>query len=134
MIYMLDTNTVSDVIRKDPNVIRQLKSLSPESICLSGITAAEIIYGLEKRQSTKLNQVMYPFLEAVTIHDWHYGVAQCYGKLRAKMEKQGFVMGALDLMIAAHAISENCTLVTSDNAFKMVPDLVIQNWREKHNI
>ena len=50
------------------------------------------------------------------------------------MEKQGFVMGALDLMIAAHAVSENCTLVTSDNAFKMVPDLVIQNWREEHNI
>lgn len=77
---------------------------------------------------------MYPFLEVVTINDWHYGVAQCYGKLRAKMEKQGFVMGALDLMIAAHAVSENCTLVTSDNVFKMVPDLIIQNWREEHNI
>lgn len=50
---------------------------------------------------------MYPFLEAVTIHDWHYGVAQCCGKLHiAKMEKQGFIMGALDLMIAAHAISK----------------------------
>lgn len=55
MIYMLDTNTVSDVIRKDPNVIRQLKSLSPESICLSGITAAEIIYGLEKLERHIIN-------------------------------------------------------------------------------
>ncbi|OOF67230.1 VapC toxin family PIN domain ribonuclease [Rodentibacter sp. Ppn85] len=126
-MYMLDTNTVNDIVRKEPNVIRQLKSLSLESICISGITAAEIIYGLEKRQSTKLNQVMYPFLEVITIYDWHYGVAQCYGKLRAKMENQGFVMGALDLMIAAHAVSENCTLITSYNAFKMLPNLVIQN-------
>ncbi|OOF52323.1 type II toxin-antitoxin system VapC family toxin [Rodentibacter trehalosifermentans] len=129
-MYMLDTNTVSDIVRKEPGVLKRLKSISPNSICISGITAAEIIYGLEKRQSIKLNQVIHPFLEAITIYDWHYSVAQCYGKLRAKMEKQGFVMGSLDLMIAAHALAENCTLVTSDKAFNMVPDLVIQNWRE----
>ena len=46
------------------------------------------------------------------------------------MEKQGFIMGTLDLMIAAHALTENCTLVTSDKAFNMVPELIIQNWRE----
>lgn len=130
MMYMLDTNTVSDIVRKDPGVLKQLQSISPKNICISGITAAEIIYGLEKRQSSKLNRVLLPFLDAITIYDWHYSVAQHYGKLRAKMEKQGFVMGTLDLMIAAHALAEDCTLVTSDKAFKMVPDLVIQNWRE----
>ena len=55
MMYMLDTNTVSDIVRKDIGVLKQLKSISPNNICISGITAAEIIYGLEKRQSTKLN-------------------------------------------------------------------------------
>lgn len=130
MMYMLDINTVSDIVRKDIGVLRHLKSISPNNICISGITAAEIIYGLEKRQSTKLNQIMLPFLEAVTIYDWHYSVACCHGKLRAQMEKQGFIMGTLDLMIAAHALTENCTLVTSDKAFNMVPELIIQNWRE----
>ena len=52
MMYMLDTNTVSDIVRKDIGVLKQLKSISPNNICISGITAAEIIYGLEKRQST----------------------------------------------------------------------------------
>lgn len=127
---MLDTNTISDIVRKEPNVLKQLQLLSPDNICISSVTAAEIFYGLEKRQSTKLNQLMSSFLEAITICDWDYDVACQYGKLRAKMEKQGCVMGSLDLMIAAHAVSENCILVTNDKAFKMVPDLVVQNWRE----
>lgn len=129
-MYMLDTNTVSDIVRKEPNVLKQLQAISPNNICISAVTAAEVIYGLEKHQSTKLNRILHPFLEAVAIYDWGYSVAQCYGKLRAKMEKQGFVMGALDLMIAAHALTKDCILVTSDKAFKMVPDLVIENWRE----
>lgn len=130
MMYMLDTNTVSDFIRKEPNVIAKLKSCSPEKLCISNVTAAELLYGLEKRQSVKLNAVIYPFLASITVYDWDYTIAEYYGKLSAKMEKQCCVIGTLDLMIATHAVAKKCTLVTSDKAFQMVPDLIVQNWRE----
>lgn len=45
-------------------------------------------------------------LDAVSVYHWGSVAAETYGKLRANMEKKGQVMGALDMLIAAHALSE----------------------------
>jgi tRNA(fMet)-specific endonuclease VapC len=56
-------------------------------------------------------------------------VAQHYGKLRVHLEKQGTPIGSLDMLIAAHALSTGCILITNNvKEFERVPNLRINNW------
>lgn len=68
------------------------------------------------------------FLNTITICDWDSDAASTYGELRAAMEKKGKVMGDLDQLIAAHAISRGTTIVTNDRAFRMVQELAVEDW------
>ncbi|WP_118790482.1 type II toxin-antitoxin system VapC family toxin [Haemophilus haemolyticus] len=127
-MYMLDTNTVSYFFRKVPSVIERLRLLNPEILCISSVTAAELFYGVAKRNNLQLSQFLDVFLSAISILEWDTKTAEIYGTLRAEMEKEGKVMGVQDQMIAAHALANECVLVTSDKAFEFVPNLILENW------
>lgn len=128
-MYMLDTNTVSYFFRKVPSVVERLKQLNPEILYISSVTAAELFYGVAKRNNLQLSQFLDTFLSAISILEWDMKTAEIYGKLRAEMEKEGKVMGVQDQIIAAHALANECVLVTSDKAFEFVPNLILENWR-----
>lgn len=128
-MYMLDTNTVSYFFRKVPSVVERLRQLNPEILCISSVTAAELFYGVAQRNNLQLSQFLDTFLSAISILEWDTKTAEIYGKLRAEMEKEGKVMGVQDQMIAAHALANECVLVTSDKAFEFVPNLILENWR-----
>ncbi|WP_118775994.1 type II toxin-antitoxin system VapC family toxin [Haemophilus haemolyticus] len=127
-MYMLDTNTVSYFFRKVPSVIERLRLLNPEILCISSVTAVELFYGVAKRNNLQLSQFLDAFLSAISILEWDTKTAEIYGTLRAEMEKEGKVMGVQDQMIAAHALANECVLVTSDKAFEFVPNLILENW------
>lgn len=129
-MYMLDTNTMSYFFRKVPSVVERLQQLNPDLICISSVTAAELFYGVTKRNNQQLSRFLDVFLSIITILEWDTKTAEIYGKLRAEMEKEGKVMGVQDQMIAAHALANECVLVTSDDkAFSFVPNLILENWR-----
>ena len=128
-MYMLDTNTVSYFFRKVPSVVERLRLLNPEILCISSVTAAELFYGVAKRNNLQLSQFLDTFLSEISILEWDTKTAEIYGKLRAEMEKEGKVMGAQDQMIAAHALANESVLVMSDKAFEFVPNLILENWR-----
>lgn len=128
MTYMLDTNTVSYFLRQHPQIVARISAVPPSSISISSITEAELLFGVEKRKNKALKAAVMGFLDAVSIYDWDSVAAETYGKLRASMEKKGHVMGALDMLIAAHALSEKTTLITSDRAFYGVAGLQVQDW------
>jgi len=128
MRHMLDTNIVSYLFKKHPGVVTRMAYLTPGDVCISSITEAELLYGAEKKQSSELKETILSFLETITICDWDSGAAATYGELRAAMEKKGKVMGDLDQLIAAHAISRGTTIVTNDRAFGMVQDLRVEDW------
>lgn len=128
-MYMLDTNTMSYFFRKVPSVVERLQQLNPDLICISSVTAAELFYGVTKRNNQQLSRFLDVFLSIITILEWDTKTAEIYGKLRAEMEKEGKVMGVQDQMIAAHALANECVLVTSDKAFSFVPNLILENWR-----
>lgn len=130
-MYMLDTNTVSHLFRRHPNVLVNIQQVKPSDVCISSITEAELLYGIAKRQSKTLKATVAAFLDSVTLQAWDSEAAECYGKLRAKMEKKGHVMGALDQLIAAHALSLGAILVTNDKAFSMAPALSIEDWTKE---
>ena len=128
MMYMLDTNTVSYLFRQHPKVMEKLAQTRPVEVCISSITEAELLYGVAKRKSKPLTAAVQGFLETVSVYPWDSEAAKTYGQLRAAMEKKGKVMGQLDQLIAAHALSRNATMVTSDRAFAMVGSLPVEDW------
>lgn len=130
MLHMLDTNIVSHLVRQHPEVVNRYSHITPEKMCISSVTEAELLYGVAKKQNNKLHETIMEFLKTITICDWDNAAAATYGELRAAMEKKGKVMGDLDQLIAAHAISRGTTIVTNDRAFGMVLDLTVGDWTQ----
>src|SRR5262245_54931300 len=129
MKFMLDTNICIYVIKKHPeNVLKKLTTLEIGDVCLSSITLAELMYGVQKSQhqqknKTALDEVtspleIMPFDEEAAVH---------YGHVRGHLEKKGTPIGSLDMMIAAHAQCLNTILVTNNaKEFSRIPNLKIE--------
>jgi tRNA(fMet)-specific endonuclease VapC len=97
---------------------------------ISSITLSELLYGVSKSSRPEQNQLaLTQFIAPLEILPYGDDAAQYYGDLRAHLEKQGTPIGSLDMLIAAHALSIACTLVTNDEKeFNRIPNLNIENW------
>ena len=131
-LYMLDTNTVSYLIKGRSPAARKrfVEVLGHAGIALSAITEAEIRYGLERKPGARrLREDFEDFCAAVEVLSWHSAAAQVYARLRAQLESSGKSLGSLDMLIAAHALTVGAVLVTGDKAFlQTVPVIAIENW------
>jgi tRNA(fMet)-specific endonuclease VapC len=131
MKLMLDTNTCIYIIkRKPPDVIERFYQTEISQIGISSITLSELFYGVSKSSKPEQNQVaLTQFIAPLEILPYGDESAQYYGDLRAHLEKQGTPIGSLDMLIAAHALSINCTLVTNnEKEFIRISNLKIENW------
>lgn len=129
--YLLDTATCIYIIKKSPaKVLNKLKRTHPSQIHISSITLAELEYGVFKSQFPEKNQMaLLKLVSPIKILDFDDNAAVCYGEIRADLEKNGKIIGAMDLMIAAHAKSEEMILVTNNTKeFKRVSGIKIENW------
>lgn len=127
--YMLDTNTISYLIKEYPSVVRHVLRTPMASLCISSITEGELQFGLAKRPDAKrLHKAVEELLLRVDVLPWNSFVAKRYGKLRAAMELKGKILGSLDMLIAAHAIEVGAVLVTNDKAFNQISELSIEDW------
>ena len=129
MRYMLDTNICIYIIKHKPEkVFRELKKHNPSEVCISSVTYAELIHGVEKSAAVEKNRLA---LSNIEILNFDVNAANCYGKIRANLEKKGTPIGPLDMMIAGHAQSLDYTVVTNNvKEFSRVTDLNIINWAE----
>jgi tRNA(fMet)-specific endonuclease VapC len=129
--YMLDTDTCSYIMkRSQPPVLKRLQAVDVGDVCMSVITKAELLYGVEvsprRVQDAAALAAFLPYVEAVDFSD---DAALHYAEIRANLKKRGALIGANDLLIAAHARALGLTLVTNNTAeFERVDDLVIENW------
>ena len=131
MRYMLDTNICIYVIKHKPETVSQkLQNTNPEDVCISSVTYAELVHGVEKSAAVEKNRLALSMLLAnMEILDFDVDAADCYGKIRAVLEKKGTPIGPLDMMIAAHAQSLGYTVVTNNvKEFSRVSALRIENW------
>lgn len=127
--YLLDTNTVSHLVRQHPLVALRVVAVPMASLCISAITEGELVYGLAKRpDATRLQAVVQQFLLRVDVLLWDRAAARRYGALRALMESKGQTLAPLDMQIAAHALSVGAVLVTNDYVFKQVAGLRLEDW------
>ena len=128
---MLDTNICIYIIKRKPeNVINRLQKTPVAHIGISTITLSELEYGVMKSAKPERNKVaLAEFLAPISIMAYDDDAAQHYGRIRAYLEKHGTPIGSLDTLIAAHARSLQCTLVTNNEAeFSRIPELKIANW------
>ena len=128
---MLDTNMCSYILRGTSRAARgKLAALKPDEIaCISAITEGEIRYGLAKHPNPTLHAAIESFLTRIRVLPWGRDEAVAYGELRARQERSDKPLGNMDILIAAHAISNGAVLVTRDRAFAQVENLAgVVNW------
>ena len=131
MKFMLDTNTCIYIIkRKPPHVIERFRRTEISQIGISSITLSELLYGASKSAKPEQNRIaLTQFIAPMEILSYDDEAAQYYGDLRTHLEKQGAPIGSLDMLIAAHALSIACTLITNnEKEFIRIPNLKIDNW------
>ena len=128
---MLDTNICIYIIKNKPQSVREkFKEFDVGDLSLSSITVSELYYGAYKSQHIEKNLLaLEHFLKPFNILEYDLKASIEYGKVRASLEKSGKTIGGLDMMIAAHAKSQDMILVTNNlKEFERVDDLVIDNW------
>ena len=124
---MLDTNAVRALV--DGYSPRLDVLFAEQRCCLSAIVVAEIRYGLEKNALTaRKRQLVESALARLEVLPWTDACAVVYGRLRALQARKGRPLGLMDLLIASHALSEGCVLVSADQAFAHVDELSLEAW------
>ena len=130
-MYMLDTNICIYIIKKRPlGLLKKFNTIQEDRLSISVVTYAELQYGVERSSSKKLNQrIVIDFVSLLNVLSWDMDAARYYGKIRAYLEKNGTPIGNMDLMIAAHALSQKYTLVSNNlKEFKRIKNLKYENW------
>lgn len=132
MKYLLDTNICIYIINEKPKkVLEKFERYPVHEFGMSSITHAELQYGVQKSKQKGQNQnALDEFLTPLTILPFHgRNVVVHYGKLRAALESKGRIIGPLDMLIAAHALSLNMTIISNNiKEFSRVPGLKCENW------
>jgi len=132
-VYMLDTDISSYIMKRTHDtVLRRLRKVAVSDVCISAITKAELMYGVEvspRRQ--KDEAALDEFLRYVEVLDYPALAATDYATIRADLKARGTMIGGNDLLIAAHALSIGLTLVTNNTReFSRVQNLKIENWAD----
>jgi tRNA(fMet)-specific endonuclease VapC len=128
---MLDTNTISHLVREHRTVAKRVTAVPMASLSISAITEGELLFGLARRPEAKrLHLAVRELLRRVDVLPWDGAIAERYGAVRADLERAGKTLAPLDLLIAAHALGADATLVTNDRAFGQVAGLDVEDWTE----
>ena len=127
---LLDTNICIHIINaKPPAVLQRFKGYRIGEIGLCSVVAAELAFGVAKSGSARNRQALEMFLAPLLILPFDDPAFWAYGDLRADLERRGTPIGSLDTMIAAHALSQQATLITNNTReFAQVPGLHVENW------
>jgi tRNA(fMet)-specific endonuclease VapC len=128
--YLLDTNIISDLIRNPKGkVAKHIARVGEKNVCTSIIVAAELRYGCAKSGSKRLLEAVESLLGELNVLSLEGPADAEYGRIRAELERRGTPIGGNDLLIAAHALAIEATMVTANvDEFARVKGLKVQNW------
>jgi len=127
--YMLDTDSVSYVLREHGRVAERVLQHTPSALCISAVALGELRFGADKRASRKLHKLIDTFVTSITVVPFGAAEAERYGRLAATLVTRGTPIGSLDTMIAAHAMVLKVALVTNNTKhFQRIAGLRCENW------
>jgi len=129
--YLLDTDTVSALMRGEPRVATRVAETARQDVAISQVTAAEIEFGLRhlpaSRRRRSLEAQWSTIASELVRLPWSDEVSRLFGERKARLAKAGRRMSDFDLAIAVHALAHGYTLVTADRAFERIR-LGRENW------
>ena len=126
---MLDTDICSYIIRNRRELADVFIKHQHDDICISVITYAELLYGVKKSGSERVEVEVKRFLSLVGVKDWSEAAARQYAEIKDFLRKNGLPIGNMDMLIAAAAIAIKAQLVTNNKKhFSFVPNLTIADW------
>lgn len=131
MRYLLDTNICSYILKNRPVSVKQkFDEAGAEHLCISSVVLAELYYGAARHpKSVTIRKEIDDFVSRLSVVAWDEQAANHYGAIRTALEKAGTPVGAMDMLIAAHARSMKATLVTNNlREFERIDGLAVQNW------
>jgi tRNA(fMet)-specific endonuclease VapC len=130
MRYLLDTNVISDLVRKPQGrIMQRVREVGEAQVCTSIIVAAELRYGAAKKGSRRLTAQLEAVLGALEVLPFEAPADTAYGMLRVRLERAGQPIGGNDLLIAAQAVALGYTVVTdNEREFGRIDDLPRENW------
>jgi tRNA(fMet)-specific endonuclease VapC len=131
MKILLETDICIHLIRRRaPDTLRRLKRYAPGDVGISSITLAELAFGVSKSQQPEKNQAaLHEFTLPLEVAPFDEAAANTYGAVRAELERSGYVIGPLDMLIGAHALSLGVTLVTHNTReFSRIAGLRLVDW------
>lgn len=128
--YLLDTNILSDLVHNPGgHVARRLAVLGETAVCSSIVVACELRYGAAKKRSARLSERVEVILGSLEVLPLDKESDRHYAEIRSHLERLGKPIGPNDLLIAAHALALDLTLVTDNfEEFARVPGLAVENW------
>ena len=128
--YLLDSNTLSDLIRNPGgSVARRIAVVGEPTVCTSIVVACELRFGAAKKSSPSLSERVEEILETLEVLPLDRGADRRYAGIRSHLARLGTPIGPNDLLIAAHTLALGLTLVTANvEEFGRVPQLSIENW------
>lgn len=128
--YMLDTNIVIYIIKRRPFELLEVFNRHAGQMCISSITLAELLHGVEKSSNPDNNLLnVEDFISRLEVLSYGNKAAAHYGEIRADLERKGTPIGVNDLHIAGHARSEGLMLISNNvREFERVEGLRLTNW------
>ena len=130
---MLDTDISIYVINETPVIFLDIFNENAELLSVSAITLSELLHGAKKSNNpTRATRRVMDFVSRLQVLDYGERAAHHYGEIKARLERQGAVIGPNDLHIASHARSESLILVTNNTSeFRRVEGLLVENWNSR---
>jgi len=127
--YMLDTDICSYIIRNHREMADVFIKRQRDVFCISVITYAELLYGIKKSDSHRVETEVRRFLSLVKVLDWSEAAARYYAEIKNFLKKNGSPIGNMDMLIAAAALAIKTPLITNNKKhFSLVPNLTIADW------
>ncbi len=135
MIYVLDTHTVSALMKGNPDVVERLAATTPAEVAIPQPVLAEIAFGIERLPRSKRRTSLQGRFELVSAElpraEWTDAVSQIFGRIKATLERRGTRIEDFDAAIAAHALALEATLVTANlDHMIRVPGLRVEDWSQ----
>jgi tRNA(fMet)-specific endonuclease VapC len=127
--YLLDTNVLSHLVRKPSDIAHKVAAVGEKQICTSIVVACELRFGARKKGSDVLTARVDQLLGALEVMPLDGDVDRVYAEIRDSLESHGQPIGGNDYLIAAHALTQDCVLVTENvEEFRRVPNLAVESW------
>ena len=134
-MFLLDTNTVSELMKRNSCTWGQLLAQERNKVFLCEVVVAELFFGLnllkDEKRKNLLQKELAPILKTIEVLAWDRNTSQCFGEIKAGLTQKGRPIADLDIAIAACALSHDCFLVTDNlSDFERIDGLKVLNWKE----